>query len=197
MAYQITKYACMSNEGPRLMDFHIADDIFATSIEYDDNTLTMKHVTQDIIDGYDFAQHQGMTVLTIIGDYIHKLTVPEGVEYVYCSKCGIREIYLPDSVKLLVCDDNYLSRLDLPAGIEVVEANNNYIHSVSFRHPPTNLSVLELKSNRLLSLGFDVPESLSKLDIDENPYLRIDKLSMSVLKFIRLQTVCPLHGSWS
>ena len=140
MSYQLTKYASMSPEGPRMRTCQFnEDEVFATTIEFEDNTLTMKHVTQNIIDAYDFYQHQGLEVLSIFGGYIQRLSVPDGVEYVYCCKCGLREIQLPDSAKLLVCDDNYLDYLELPASIEVVEANNNCIRKVTFRGDPVNL----------------------------------------------------------
>ncbi len=167
------------------------EDHFATYINFDGNTLDMSHINQDIIDNYDFSQHGPIRTLCISGDYLQRLHIPEGVRFAYIGRLGLRELYVPDSIEYLVCDNNFLPHLDLPAGIDVVEANNNLITKVTFRGEPTNLSVLELRANRLLSLDFPVTDNLHKVLIDDNPYLRESRLCPQVRKFTRMQVVMP------
>lgn len=167
------------------------EDPFATRINFDGSTLDMYHVTQDIIDTYDFTQHDSIQTLCISGDYLQTLRIPEGVVFAYIGRLGLRELYIPDSVEYLVCDNNFLTHLDLPACIDVVEANRNLITSISFRGEPDNLSVLELKGNRLMSLDFPVTDNLRKVLLDDNPYLRESKLGPQIRKFTRMQMMMP------
>ena len=164
---------------------------FATKVELAYKAVEMHHVDQEFVDKYDFSQHGCIETILINGDDVRTLRIPDGVKFVYCSKIGLRSIYLPDSVLLLVCNDNYLSHLDLPGNIDVVEANNNFITGITFRDTPTNLSILELKKNRLLSLDFPVPTCMCKILIDENPLLRDHRISLDVRRFINAQMMVP------
>lgn len=134
-----------------------------TSVKYDPdlNQLCVEWATQADLDAIRFPD--GMESLIVQGVF-DRLTIPAGVEAVYATSCGLREITVPDSVKILRCENNSLRTLELPAGIVEVDASYNHqLGVVSFRGPPTALVDLDLKSTALVGLDFDAPDTLEEI----------------------------------
>lgn len=114
----------------------------------------------------DFVYRPDVKELVINGDYVDHLVLPDGVEWVYVEDLALKSLVVPDSVIYLHCPENRLRTLELPAGIENVTANKNKLRSLTFRGPPTCLSSLDIRDNRFAGLEFDVPPTLTDVDLE-------------------------------
>lgn len=146
------------------------------SFQYDynieDASLCIKYAKQTDIDNFNF--NMNIEYLTILGDYIDNLIIPNGVKWVCIEKLGLKTISIPDSVQYLYIDNNFLKSLELPIYIEKVVANNNYLENIISKGKLTKLYCLELEDNRLNNLNIEIPETIEVLKIKKNP-IKIDK----------------------
>ena len=141
---------------------------FFQEFEEESGSLTLYYAKQSDIDSLVFPPNT--KELMILGDYIDKLIIPDGVTYVSADRIGLKEIYVPDSVKYLYLSDNFLTQLELPSGIEKVEANLNYLEHVRFRGQPDQLFSLELEDNRLEDIDFNPPKTLEVFNVKKNRF---------------------------
>lgn len=110
--------------------------------------------------------------LSVMGDWLDVLHVPDGVEIVCCGYLGLKEISLPDSVEMLYADYNKLSNIILPAGIIKATLRENLLETIEFKSNPYRLEELDLNSNRISILDFVAPETFYQLDIGKNFHLK-------------------------
>lgn len=126
-------------------------------------------------------ENRNINDLSINGDYLEELIIPEGVTCAIIANLSLRKLHVPDSMKFLYCQNNCLKELELPENICNVDACNNYIEKVTFRNPAKELTYLNLKNNRITEFDFTIPESLNYLNIENNPHINISpKISLFI-----------------
>lgn len=139
---------------------------YTFEFDYDEETglCIIDYATQEDIDSFTIPK--GTRHLHIMGDYIDRIVVPDGIETVVACKLGLKEICIPDSVKALYCNDNFIKHIELPSSIEVAEIKNNLLQTLCFRSEPTDIGTLKLSDNsRLRRLDFVFPECLEVLKL--------------------------------
>jgi hypothetical protein len=125
-------------------------------------TLNLRFATQTDIDHLVYPKSVKTLLIEGVIDHIN---VPEGIENVYISKTGLRNITLPDSVQILRCEDNSLRFLELPGGIVHVDTSRNPLGVLTFRAQPSNLATLDVSNTLITKLDFVAPESLYDLNV--------------------------------
>lgn len=125
------------------------------------NLPTLQEKIKEI--GKDLAE------LSICGDYLDELIIPDGVWFVQCARLGLKKLVVPDSVRWLYCNDNFLEELEVPNTIEYLVAHDNILHTLRFRGGnPTKLGILELYHNRFTRFDFEIPECCESVMINHN-----------------------------
>ena len=99
---------------------------------------------------------------------VSHINIPEGNERFTAERICLRTVYVPDSVKTLTVSCNALRELELPAGIEFARLDYNELERITFRGKPESLYRLDVYSNRLESLYFEVPETLTEVSVGMN-----------------------------
>lgn len=147
------------------------------NVDYDEETqhLLISYAIQSDVDRV-LKEYVGRCIkeLSIVGDEVNELIVPEGVERVLCSGVGLKRVWLPDSCKVAYLEKNKLRNIELPEGIEVASLRKNLLELIVFRGDsgnPTALEELDIKCNRLIKLDFIPPPSLYLLDLRGNQFL--------------------------
>lgn len=143
-------------------------DTFDFHYTVTDSRMHVWYANQNDVDELLSTLSPRIKEITICGDYVDHVIIPDGIEYVYVLDAGLKTIHVPDSVKTLDVSINLLKTLELPANIEYVRAKYNKIETVTFRGTPAKLHHLQLKSNRVHDLMFDAPDCLE--------YIRVDRM---------------------
>ena len=134
----------------------------------DGHRLTIYNATQEFMDTLEYTHIP--SEITIHGDYIPNLRVPEGVQRVHCEDCGVRNLTLPSSIITLICNENYIAHITVPATIEHVNLQGNLLETFTVEGGHARaLQTLDLQRNRIAHLDFEVdPNRLTYFDLRLN-----------------------------
>jgi hypothetical protein len=166
------------------------EDYFKCTFDYDEDagSICITHATQKDIDAFQWPTN--IKSIFISYSWIDHIDIPDGVETFTCVKC-LKSIIIPDSLRNLYLEETMVYQLDLPIDIKRVWAPRNYLRHITFRgtNKPSQLEVLNLKSNLLESLDIHPPSTLYEMDLRKNN-LQLANINGNLLMHARVHENC-------
>ena len=147
-------------------------DCFETKIE--DNVLYIYNITPENSDLSFIEKMNNITSLYIKGEYLDHFTIPKNIKDLHIDYLGLKSIIIPDGIKNVYCSRNFLRTIEIPSSLQTLVANKNLLHEITFRSKHNNqLEFLDIRSNKMTKLDFEIPESMDYFNASMNNIMYI------------------------
>ena len=130
---------------------------------------------------------ENITRLYIKGYYLDHFSVPEGITDIQLDYIGLKTLVIPDGVEYVICSRNFLQTIEIPQSLRTLIANKNLLSEITFRYPDGNkLEYLDIRSNKLTKLDFNIPDSMDHFNASMN---KINYIAPSIRNYLYTQHV--------
>ena len=129
----------------------------------------------------------------IEGYYLDHFSIPYGISHVHIDYIGLKTLYIPDGTESVFCSRNFLRKIEIPSTLKTLVANKNLITEITFRSQTNNqLNYLDIRSNKLTKLEFEIPDSMEYFNASMN---KIKSIAPKIQTFLNNFYSIPLKNS--